>query len=271
MTAAEHAPPPLDLPTVAGAADRALDRVANLVQGLPELTTKALPDWSIEQTAAHLMGVIGAYIDIARGAGSPYLDLRNVAGTNEELLTRVTDRTPGGLAEQIQALRPALAAAVAQGPDGYQPGHLGAPTLRSISVSRILGEAEVHGWDIARAAGRSWAIDPVDAALIFRGFLPFLPLFVHSENARGLTARFDVRVRGFPEARAVFAFDNGVLTVEGEPRGRVDCVMSGAGPSLILVMHKRIGLVSPLLRGQALAWGPKPWLGLKVVSFFDPP
>jgi uncharacterized protein (TIGR03083 family) len=268
---AEAGPPPIDLPTVAGAADRALDRVATLVQGLPDLNARALPAWSIEQTAAHLMGVIGAYIDIARGAGSPYTDLRNVAGTNEELLTRITERTPAALAEQIQALRPALAAAVAQGPDGYQPGHLGVPTLRSIAVSRILGEAEVHGWDIATAAHRPWKIEPTDAALIFRGFLPFLPLFVHPENAKGLTARFDVRVRKFPEARAVFAFKDGVVTVEGEPRGRVDCVMSAAGPPMILIMHKRTGLAGPILRGQSAAWGPKPWLGFKLVSFFDPP
>ncbi|HUR73186.1 MAG TPA: maleylpyruvate isomerase family mycothiol-dependent enzyme [Sporichthya sp.] len=271
MAAAEHAPPPIDLPTVAAAADRTLDRVANLVRGLPDLSAQALPAWSIEQTAAHLMGVIGAYLDIARGSGSPYYDLSKVAHTNDELMARITERTPAQLAAQIQALRPALAAAVAQGPDGYQPGHLGAPTLRSICVSRILGEAAVHGWDIATAAGRPWTIDPADAALIFRGFLPFLPLFVHPQNAKGVSARFDVRVRNFPEARAVFAFDNGVLAVEGEPRGRVDCVMSGAGPSMILVMHKRIGLAHPLLRGQALAWGPKPWLGLKLISLFDPP
>jgi uncharacterized protein (TIGR03083 family) len=271
VTAAEHGPPPIDLPTVTAAADRSLDRVAALVRDLPDLSAKALPAWSIEQTAAHLMGVIGAYIDIAGGAGSPYTDLRDVAGTNEQLLTRITERTPAQLAEQIQALRPALAAAIGQEPDGYRPGHLGVPTLRSIAASRVLGEAVVHGWDIARAAKRPWVIDPVDAALIFRGFLPFLPLFVHPENAKGVTARFDVRVRRFPEARAVFAFTDGVLTVEGEPQGRVDCVMSGAGPSMILVMHRRIGLFAPMFRGQSMAWGPKPWLGLKLISLFAPP
>lgn len=271
MTAAAHQPPPIDLPTVAAAADRALDKVAHLVRGIPEQSDKALPDWSIAQTAAHLMGVIGAYLDIARGAGSPYTDLGKVAQTNDELMARITDRTPFQLSEQIQALRPALAAAIEQGPDGYQPGHLGVPLLRSIAVSRILGEAVVHGWDIAAAAQRLWIIEPADAALIFRGFLPFLPVFVHPENASGVTARFDVRLRKFPEARAVFAFDNGVLTVEGEPQGPVDCVMSGEGPSMILIMHRRIGLAGPILRGQALAWGRKPWLGLKLISLFDPP
>ncbi len=271
MTTAEHAPPPIDLPTVAAAADRALDRVAHLVRGIPEQSDRALPDWSIADTAAHLMGVIGAYIDIARGAGSPYTDLGKVAQTNTELLTRITDRTPFQLSEQIQALRPALASAVEQGPDSYQPGHLGVPTLRSIAVSRILGEAVVHGWDIATAAERLWIIEPADAALIFRGFLPFLPDFVHPVNAKGLNARFDVRIRKFPEARAVFAFHDGVLTVEGEPQGPVDCVMSGAGGPMILILHRRIGLAGPILRGQAAAWGRKPWLGLRLVSLFAPP
>ena len=271
MTAVEHAPPPIDLSTVAAAADRALDKVANLVRGIPELSAKALPAWSIDQTAAHLMGVVGAYLDIARGAGSPYHDLGKVAQTNDERIAQITERTPFQLSEQIQALRPALAAAVEQGPDGFQPGHLGVPTLRSVAVSRILGEAVVHGWDIATAAGRLWIIDPEDAALIFRGFLPFLPVFVDPERARGVTARFDVRIRKFPEARAVLAFDHGVLTVEGEPQGRVDCVMSGAGPSMILIMHRRISLAGPILRGSAAAWGRKPWLGFRLVSLFDPP
>lgn len=270
MTAAESAPPPIDLPTVAAAADKALDRVANLVRSIPEQSDKALGDWSIATTAAHLMGVVGGYIDILNGEGSPYTDLAKVAQTNEELLLRITDRTPFQLAEQIQDLRPRLAAAV-EGPDGMVPGHAGVPHLRSIATARILGEATVHGWDIATAAQRMWLIDPSDAALIFRSFLPFLPLFVHPENAKGVTARFDVRVRKFPEARAVFAFKDGVLTVEGEPQGRVDCTLSGAPASMILVVHRRIGLAGPIARGQMAAWGRKPWLGFKLVNFFDPP
>jgi uncharacterized protein (TIGR03083 family) len=271
VTAAEHEPPRIDLPTVTTAADRALDRVATLVRDIPDHAPKAVADWSIEQTAAHLMGVIGAYIDIAAGRGSPYTDIHNAARTNEEMLTRITDRTPSLLAEQIQALRPALAAAVGDEPDGYRPGHEGVPQLRSIAVARILGEAVVHGWDIATAAQRMWRIEPSDAALIFRSFLPFLPEFVHPEHARGVTARFDVRVRKFPEARAVFAFRDGQLTVEGEPEGRVDCTIVGAPGSMILVIHRRISLWNPVLRGQMVAWGTRPRLAFRLVNLFDPP
>jgi hypothetical protein len=129
----------------------------------------------------------------------------------------------------------------------------------------------VPGWDVERATGRPWVIDPADAALTFRSFLPFLPLFVDPVTTRGLTARFDVRCRKFPQARAVFAFRDGVLTVEGEPQRRVDCAMSSAPVPLILVVHRRIGLAGPVPGGQMAARGRRPWLGFRLVGYFDPP
>jgi uncharacterized protein (TIGR03083 family) len=264
------APPRLDLPTVGAAADRVLDQVANLVGGLPDLTTPAIARWNAEQTAAHLIGVCSAYLEIARGEGSPYTDLNRVAQINEQRMATITARKPSELADRLQSLRPELAAVVDQ-PDGEVPGHAGEPLLRSSAAARILGEALVHGWDIAQGAGRPWAMEPSDAALVFRSFLPFLPLFVDPVTTRGVTARFDVRLRKFPEARAVFAFQDGVLTVEGEPQGPVDCFLSGAPAPLILVVHRRVGLAGPILRGQMAAWGRKPWLGLRLVNFFDPP
>jgi uncharacterized protein (TIGR03083 family) len=267
---APTAPARLDLPTAAAAADRVLDRFAELVRTIPDLSAPAIGTWSIEQTAAHILGVCGGYIDIARGDGSPFHDLSRIAEINAERMTAVTRRSPAELADQVQALRPALAAAVT-GPDAEVPGHAGVPQLRSTAAARVLGEALVHGYDVARAAGRTWVIDPAEAALTFRSFLPFLPLFVHPQTTRGVTARFDVRVRKFPEARAVFAFRNGELSVEGEPQGPVDCVLSSAPVPLILVVHRRIGLAAPILRGQMAAWGRRPWLGLKLVNYFDPP
>jgi uncharacterized protein (TIGR03083 family) len=270
VTAAEHAPPPMDLPTVAAAADRALDRFANLIRSIPELSDPAVGTWSMHQVAAHLIGVVNAYADIARGDGSPYQDLAAVAEVNDTRMATVEDRTPFGLGQQVQDLRPIVAAAL-EGPDGEVVGHDGVPQLRSVAGARILGEAVVHGWDVATAAERMWWIEPSDAALIFRSFLPFLPLFVNEERARGVTARFDVRMRKFPEARAVFAFENGALSVEAEPQGRVDCTLVGAPGSMILVMHRRIPLANPILRGQMAAWGRKPWLGFRLVNLFDPP
>ena len=260
----------MDLPTVAAAADRALDRFANLIRSIPELSGSALGTWSMHQVAAHLIGVVDAHASIARGDGSPYADLAKVAEVNDARMATVEDRTPFGLGQQIQELRPVVAAAL-EGPDAEVPGHDGVPQLRSVAAARILGETVVHGWDVATAAERMWWIEPSDAALIFRSFLPFLPLFVNREKAEGVTARFDVRMRKFPEARAVFAFREGELTVEGEPQGRVDCTLVGAPASVILLLHRRIGLANPVLRGQLAVWGRRPWLALRLVHLFDPP
>lgn len=260
----------MDLPTVAAAADRALDRFANLIRSIPELSDPAVGTWNLHQVAAHVLGVVGAYADIARGEGSPYTDLARVGEVNEKRMATVSDRTPFGLSQQLQDLRPVVAAAL-EGPDALVPGHDGVLQLRSIAAGRILGETIVHSWDVATAAQRMWWIEPADAALIFRSFLPFLPLFVHPQNARGFTGRFDVRMRKFPEARAVLAFRDGELTVEAEPQGRVDCTLMGAPASMILVVHRRIGLANPILRGQLAAWGRKPWLGFRLVNLFDPP
>lgn len=263
-------PPPPDLAVVAAAADRALDRVANLVRGISDLGATAVGSWTMQETAAHLLGVVGAYAAVARGEGSPFGDLSRVAEVNEAALAAVSERRPRELGEQLQNLRPEVRAALA-GPDVEIAGHGAEPLRTSVAAGRILGEAVVHGWDIAKAAGRLWVIDPADAALVFRCLLPCAPRFVDPVRAHAVTARFDVRVRKFPEARAVFAFADGVLTVEESPQGRVDCVLSAAPGPLILVMHRRIGLRRPILTGDLAAWGRRPWLGTRLVDLFDPP
>ena len=59
----------------------------------------------------------------------------------------------------------------------------------------LAGEAYIHGWDVARALGRPWRLLPQDKHTIFLGLLPVLP-YVDPQRAAGLTATFDVRLRG---------------------------------------------------------------------------
>jgi hypothetical protein len=69
----------------------------------------------------------------------------------------------------------------------------------------------------------------------------------------------------------VLHFDDGDLTVEPEPSGRVDCHLSADPVAFMLVGWGRIGQGPAILKGQLLAWGRKPWLGLKLRSLLRNP
>ena len=129
-----------------------------------------------------------------------------------------------------------------------------------------LGEHLLHGRDIARAVGRPWPLDPRDARLVLDGAFAWAPLFVDAERARGLTAAFELRVRGGP--RGVFRFGDGRLRVEPSPAGPVDCRVAADPVALLLVVYGRTGPWGPIARGRLLAWGRRPWLGLRFARAF---
>lgn len=270
MSVTAVAPAPPDLSEVTAAVDAALRRAVGLIRGIPDLSAPAVGNWSMEQTVAHLVSGLDVYQEIARGEGSRYTDLGAIAASNEAAMATVTQLGSSALAQRLDVAREGFVAALA-GPNVPVPWHAGIPMPRSVVGGLVLGEVLVHGWDIARAAGRPWSIPPAYGALSFRSYLPLVHLFVDPVAAAGLTARYDLRVRGYPEARAIFAFDDGVLTVEREPGGPVDCVMSTAPSALVLVLMKRTGPWRPALHGQSLAWGRKPWLGFGLVKLFSPP
>jgi hypothetical protein len=135
----------------------------------------------------------------------------------------------------------------------------------------LAGEAYIHGWDIARALRRPWRLDPEDMRTIFLGLLPVLPHYVDQRRAAGRTATFDVRLRGDPAARAIFASDRGRLTIQPPDGQRVDCRISADPAAHLLVTYGRSGLLGPALRGKITASGRKPWLGLRLPRLFRQP
>lgn len=145
-------------------------------------------------------------------------------------------------------------------------------------LCHALNELSVHGRDIALADGRTWTIPRADAALVVNGFLvPSIGglgrQMVDQDNARGVTAAFDIRVRG--GGRSVWRFENGDLTVTPvtpeAPTGHVDCHLSVDPEAFLLVAWGRVRQSGPIARGQLLAWGRKPWLGLKLRSLLKNP
>ena len=122
-----------------------------------------------------------------------------------------------------------------------------------------LGELLTHGYDVARALARPWPITPAEASLVIAGVAPILPRFVEERAARGVRASYEVRLRGGPHL--VLRFHDAALTVHRTiDAGPVDVHIAADPAAFLLVAYGRISQWGPILKGQMLAWGRKPWL-----------
>ena len=86
---------------------------------------------------------------------------------------------------------------------------------------------------------------------------------------RGVTAAYAIQVRGGPEF--VARFRDGDLIIEPADSRPVDCHILADPVAFLLVSYGRIGQWGPMLQGKLLAWGWKPWLGLKFKSLLRNP
>ncbi|MGH8574629.1 MAG: hypothetical protein ACREX8_18965, partial [Gammaproteobacteria bacterium] len=139
----------------------------------------------------------------------------------------------------------------------------------------LLNETIMHGYDIAQAAGRKWRIEPTHAAMVVRQF--FVPVvqtadprtFVNAEQAAGLQATYGLRLRG--GGRLNWVFDDGSLRVEEPSARRVDCHILADPAAFFMVFWQRQSQWNAIAKGQLIAWGRKPWLGLKFRSLMRNP
>jgi hypothetical protein len=92
---------------------------------------------------------------------------------------------------------------------------------------------------------------------------------VNRAEAAGLQATYDIRLRGHD--RLNYIFDDGSLTVEEPSARRVDCHISADPTAFFMVFWQRQNQWNAIAKGQLIAWGRKPWLGLKFRSLLRNP
>jgi hypothetical protein len=133
----------------------------------------------------------------------------------------------------------------------------------------------MHGYDIAHATGRKWRIEPTHAAMVMQQFLvPVLQTvdprtFVNAKKAAGLQATYQLNLRG--GERFNFVFNDGSLRVEEPSARQVDCHISADPAAFFMVFWDRQSQWNAIAKGQLVAWGRKPWLGLKFRSLVRNP
>jgi hypothetical protein len=257
-------------------------RVAELMRSVEDSTVHAVGDWSIAEVAMHLSQAwlavpgmasrdLSRLLDVLPGlpdAGDSVIrDIMELATTTTLGVRTDAERDLTVLADRIeQRAKAYLGDCAGKDPDELRPWLVEGANLNLANLTgHLLNETVTHGYDIARAAGRKWRIEPAHAALVLGRFIvPVLRAIdprslVDAEKAAGLQATFDLRIRGGD--RFFFVFDNGELRIEEPSSRRVDCHISADPVAFLLVVWGRQSQWSAIAKGQLLAWGRKPWLG----------
>jgi len=267
---------PVDVRQTRAALSSAAQRFAGLVADGVDMA-RPVPglEWTAGETIAHVVTVARGYAQFARGEanaadildpallpGRPHnqriaaLNAAQIAAFDRADLPRSGELVRAAVADFLSAT---------DGRDSDAPF----PSVAAVSgifdvgetISEFLGELLIHGLDVARALGRPWVISSDEARLVLTGVVSVLPDSLDRAAAGDIRATYDIRVRGGP--RFAVRVHDGRLEVTTSPTERVDCHISADPVTFLLVGYGRESQWPAALRGKLLAWGRRPWLGLR--------
>ena len=262
-----------------------VERVTTLLRSIRDPTVPAVGSWNLGEVAMHLSQAwVGLPCQARRDLSRVYDVLPDIAGSAGDsmmkniwelgdLMVRAVKNDPerdlGVLADRIEAeAQRYFSECAGADPDAPSPWMVEGITFPlSTFTYHLLNETIIHGYDIAHAAGRKWPIEPSHAAMALERFV--LRVFqaapdrtFGSAKAAGVRATYDVRIRG--GGNYYFIFNDGDFTVE-EPSSRaVDCHISADPVALLQVAFARQSQWTAIAKGQLIAWGRKPWLGIQL-------
>lgn len=264
-------PMTVDKHRAAAALEQVASSVAAAMRDIGSPDAIAIGNWSAKHVAAHLAALVPYYHSLVEGEGVSATMTVDRHRWNEESLTPLLGESMDELAKTYEAGMSDLAARVREIEGNPEvPWIAGIPVPVSGVTAIALTEALVHGLDLARVAGQTWRIDADHARMALMALIPTLPHFVRAEAARGLSACFEISLRG-DDARALLAFDDGRLSVKDPGTRRVDCHISADPTQYLLVGYGRVGQWRPVFTGKMVAWGRKPWLSMKLATLFESP
>ena len=252
-------------------------RISDLIRSIEDVDVPALGVWTAGQLAAHVTHVFELDLDLINGVASPLADLDDLAELTQVRVRDEAVREPQALARRVEDAAAAFLS-VARDLDGSESREwLGqVKATASLLACHIVSETLIHGLDLARAVGGRWPMEPGDAVLAFEGFI--CPMYqslgrpgyaVDQVRAAGVTACYDIRVRG--GRRVFFVFADGGLSIEPPCDRQVDCHLWVDPRALMLLAWHRTGLARPVLTGQVLPWGRRPWLSFRLPGLIKTP
>jgi uncharacterized protein (TIGR03083 family) len=230
--------------------------------------------WTVAETAAHLVALLrqsAAFASGTRDGAAERAALPPSGGIGERMalgnareLDRLAERRLPVLRQLLESSSEEYATLIAGRRDGTPVETLSGPEDPAAMTAALVGEQLVHGFDLARAVGRRWTIDPDAARLTLTGLVPFLPFMVDAEASRHVHARIEVRIVGGP--RFTLVLDDGSAAVEPAD-GRCDCWIQAQPVPYLLIGYGRVNRWLPILRRQLRAGGRRPWIAARLASY----
>lgn len=237
--------------------------------------------WTVREVGTHVLIALRGFTDAVRGDDARWAGLAGPSGSFHDRLAAFNTQTIAkeptrDLVELGQLILAAtedfLAASADRLPDDrvVTPWYgEGASLTVSAATCLLLAEQVVHGYDVALAVGRAWPISRQEACLVFHAITSMMPMVVDVDAARGVTAAFDIHLRG--GQRFVVRIDDGTAHVEAPGTGSVDCHLSADPVAFMLVGYGRVGQWRAIARGQLVPWGRRPWRAIQIKGLFSNP
>lgn len=247
------------------AVEKTAYRVSLLLRSGTHPEKRACGFWTVAETANHLSHCYPSFVDAFKGTFTA--NPEDVDPHNAEVLAADPERDLDVLADRVDAgAREYLEVAGSFDEDELVDFFTGMLVPASGVTATLLGEALVHGYDIARAEGLPWRIEPEHAVLTVEGLVPVMVHFVDEEAAAGLDAGFEIRLRG--GSTSYWYFEKGRLTIEDSAIRPPDCHIAADPVTFLLMSYNRIGPTVPALSGKVRVWGRRPWLATRLGGVF---
>ena len=188
--------------------------------------------------------------------------LDEVAAVNEYALDSLTDRAWAALGDQVRDAVGQLLAMSEHLDPTQRVSWLGNAQVPVAGwYAHLLNELNLHGSDIAAAAGKRWHIPQRDAAMSFEMFLVTMlsgdtgHLLVNEPMA---SSRVAIRLRSRYTTPVVFAVEDNRIVID-PPNRTVDATLFFRPSALMRILFRRLGKPRAALTGQIAVWGPRPW------------
>lgn len=171
--------------------------------------------WTVAETAVHMLTIVRRGLGDRRRADS----LEGLAQLNDQCIDEIPERQVEAIADLIETDMKRYIDLLAGVTDDVAasrvvPLHSEVQADLPTALSYQLFDFLAHGFDIARASGRPWKIDPPYAALVLRASLPALRPWVTNDAMSGPPQR---TVISFPNADFALAIQTGDGAYQVQP------------------------------------------------------